>query len=737
MDSKGLNGSTLTGKASAVGMSIKDSARSIISQEVSELVVQEERTGSELARLFYEFYTKTAESFRAYSKDPYSDEAGPWGEEVFLNAFGYFDDDKDSDGLCSKTRNDYLSCLKYDNVSGETYLRFNKRSSINIMLNNYRMMMLCQKLDEIPESSDRSTYLLRKLISARFLRLRQDLDAFSQFTYAGERYVVAKSALKRDLCADDGEHLNAIPFQHVQSLSQIDSARLIEKVRHQIVYKKLYKDEYCDASRKRIIRIAAFGSFTENGTLNIEALAQKGFFKEDEKDPESPTYDVKVVSFRVKSINPVSIDFVEDNPDIPEDKRLSGSLYDVGFLKKVTDKYDITCLLDMGCFYRDTTRGIGCRSGSPYEDVIECIRVIDVQKERDGVEGIDVISYINLYKAYLKWIEFTFYGENHQYEFDPRLFAALVRLKKEARKGRSIFTYLSRNRGEALKKKYEYSDFCRTEFYKGVGLSVYDWRKTESCESDQQKEYFAKVYRSDYTDKLSFRFWKMLKSIDDYFYTETFSRLLEKGSSSADCEFVEFCYKTTVVFDYSHLRSDRIISYSIVSAYEDVAGSDYLNIAKTFVDAILKIVFDPNCYDPCSTPFCRRILANVILADAVTVEQLMLAHMISTSKLQCAFASQGTDMDKERYDRIRHLFDQEYGDPLLTARRHCINGVFADAISKVNSKPYSLFCDARDELYRAIKEYAGEIEPSEILRKLGDACKRIGFSNCTIAICSK
>ena len=106
MDSKGLNGSTLTEKASAVGMSIKDYARSIISQEVSELVVQEERTGSELARLFYEFYTKTAESFRAYSKDPYSDEAGPWGEEVFLNAFGYFDDDKDSDGLCSKTRND-------------------------------------------------------------------------------------------------------------------------------------------------------------------------------------------------------------------------------------------------------------------------------------------------------------------------------------------------------------------------------------------------------------------------------------------------------------------------------------------------------------------------------------------------------------------------------------------------------------------------------------------------------
>ncbi|MBR0081837.1 MAG: hypothetical protein IJP98_03745 [Clostridia bacterium] len=743
MADKEKNNSMLTDEGSIV---VVPKNKQAILEYISSLVNgfdQQEQTDSALAQRFYQFYTRTVDLFNKYSKDPYSIGA-PWGEEVFLSAFGYFDDHATYNNSNDVLENDNTACLQYDVDSGETYLRVNGTTSINILLNNHKMELMSRKLNEIAENPDKESYLLRKLIAARSLTLRKVINDFAQFTYAGERYVATRSALKDDLKTYDGNYINAIPFQHAQSLSRIDSARLIEKIWHQIAYKKKYKNAYCRASNENVILIAAFGSFSDDGKLNIEALAKDGFFRENKDDPQSEQYDVKVVHFKLKSLNAASIDFVEDDESIPFDKRITGNLHDVNFLKRVTDKYDITCLLDMGCFYSDTCRGIDFSKGSPYEDVLECIRIINVQKDRNGSDGVDILSYENLYKSYLKWIEFTFYGENHQYEFDPRLFATLVKLKQLVVPGRSVFTYLSRSRGEALKKKFQYNNLCRTEYYQGIALTVYDWRRTEKNEFNLQSELFSNVCNAEYKNKLSFRFWKMLKSIDDYFYTNGFLELYHHHNSQgldeneiADLDFIKFCCETVVEFDYSYLNSKHTVFYSIISKYDKENSSVYLDIANRIIRSVLKIVFDRNCYDKCSTWFCKNILANAIIADAETIEHLMFSYMILAQKLQSDFVCKDVICDQKRYSQIKSVFEREETDPLLIARRHSINHVFMDAISSINSKPYRFFSDARNELYYSVEGYIGNIEPSMILKKFGTICERIGFNDCTIAVCCK
>ena len=700
-----------------------------VENEKAELCPSLKKTLAELLSLFFGFFINSVSGFRQYSKDPYPIGDEVWGEEVMLKEFGYFAG-LINDNAETVWETDYSSCRRHDYESGENILCVNKLNII-YLLNNFRMSMLFDKLEKINLEADEDTFFLRKLIAARALRIRANIDSFVQFTYAGARYVASKSALKPNLKISDDKKYNAIPFCHAQSLSQIDSARLIEKVNHQIVYKSEH-----EGNEDHEIKIAVFGSFSDEGKLNIEALADKGFFRNEN---DGSVYRVKVVRFKLLKHDDVSVVFEEQNTDSKE--KLIGDLFNVSFLKQVSDKYDITCLLDMGCFYSDTSRGLDFRRSSPYEEVNSCIRIIDAQQERYGIEKVNTIAYINLYKAYLKWIEFTFYGESHQYEFDPRLFATLIKVKRDAKEGHSIFTYLSRSRGEALKTKFQYDDVCRTEFYKGVGVVVYDWRRSNPIkELECQRMYFSEVYRAEYKNSVAFRFWKLMKSIDDYFFTKDFTRLIKTNMAddddpnvTADLRFVQFCNATYIEFDYSHLKGENVIVYSIVTEDEKAVEAGYLRAAKEIMEALLKIVFDEKCYDECSTAFCRTILSNTITADATTFEHLMLSHMILNRKLQSEFRRGDVVCDKRRYNDQRIL--SEKTDPHLTTTRHTVNNVVGDAINAVNSRPYSEFRSARDDLYDAVKDYSDDIDPGALLERLGLACDRLGFSNCTIAAC--
>ena len=690
----------------------------------------------EYAQFFYDFYSKSSAHFKAYSADPFPFGSDKWGEEVFLDDFGYFG---------KSERSTKSNELIRDDETGETYLRICKKSCINLMLAEFRSAELLRFYDEVDEVADKSSYPMRKLICARALDLRKRIDDFALFTYKGNRYVAAKSALKHDLEVESGDYLNAVPFQHALSLSDIDSTRLIEKVRHQIAYKKRYSN--CSNADKddNVIRIAAFGAFSDEGELNIEALAKAGFFKA--QDGSNIQYDVKVTYFKLNKIGYASLDFEEYDESIPNSDRIIGNLYDIDFLKRVSAKYDITCLLDMGCFYCDTSRNQKSQNAFAY-DVEDCIRAIEVQKNRGKIDGIDTMAYINLYKSYLRWIEYTYYGEAHQYEFDPRLFAVLSKLQTEAEPGHSFFTYLSRDRGKIFENQIKYDNLCCTEYYKGRCLSVYDWRKTDhKNDIDDQKKYLAALCESEYEDKAVFRLWKILKSLDDYFYSKLFTNLLKEDNSSKqgskasiNIDFVRFCDDTRVELDYSHLKDEKTILFSVITKNGCAYPQKFKDVANAFVDALIKLVFAPSCYDCCATPFGRLVLSNAIVADALMIEHLVLSHMIKNQRLKCSFEYNTLFDSSERTEmlKLEQAYTREKDDPRVAVCRHTVNNVLVDAINTVNSMDYSAnFGYARSKLSEAVQGYIGDKDPGEILKKLGTVCDSLGFGNCTIAYCCK
>lgn len=690
----------------------------------------------EYAQFFYDFYSKSSAHYKAYSADPFPFGSDKWGEEVFWADFGYFG----KSDLSTKSND-----LMHDNETGETYLRIYKESCINLILAKFRSAELLRFYDEVDENADKSSYPMRKLICARALDLRKRIDDFALFTYQGNRYVAAKSALKHDLEVESGDYLNAVPFQHALSLSDIDSTRLIEKVRHQIAYKKRYSNSSNVKKDDNVIRIAAFGAFSDEGELNIEALAKAGFFKA--QDGSNIQYDVKVTYFKLKKLGYASIDFEEDDEGIPDSDRIIGNLYDIDFLRRVSAKYDITCLLDMGCFYCDTSRNQKSQNSVSY-DVEDCIRAIEVQKNGDKIDGIDTIAYINLYKSYLRWIEYTYYGEAHQYEFDPRLFAVLSKLQTEAEPGHSFFTYLSRDRGKIFENQLKYDNLCCIEYYKGRCLSVYDWRKTDyKNEIDDQKKYLIALCNSDYKDKAVFRFWKILKSLDDYFYSKRFTKPIKEdytskpaGIASVDIDFVRFCDDTSIELDYSRLRDEKAILYSVITKNESAYPQKFKDAANTFVDALIKIVFVPSCYDPCATPFGRLVLSNAIVADALLVEHLVLSHMIKSQRIKCRFEYNTLIDSAERTEmmKLEQAYTREKDDPRVAVCRHTVNNVLVDAINTVNSMDYSANFDyVRSRLSEVVQGYNGDKDPGEILKKLGAVCDSLGFGNCTIAYCCK
>lgn len=687
--------------------------------------------GSDYRKIIYEVYLRLVEKFKKYSNDPYQFGSNEWGEDSFLIEFGSCIEEENEPNMASKGILDNIVCLKQYEDTSKNYLHLNRKNNYNLMLNALRNAELAHRLNKISEQADPNSYLLRTLFTTRVLTLRKEIDSLNQFTFLGERYVAAKSALSDKLPKAKGDFINVIPFRHTEALSSIDSTRLIEKVKQQIIYKEKLNDAF-----EKEIRIAVFGVFAdkplyESEKHNIERLAETGFFND---------YRVSITYFSIKKMLDSSIVFEENDCNIKKENRISGDLYDHRFLEAVAEKYDITCLLDMGCLYADTCRGLDFRKSSPYEEVVDCIRVIDVQKERDGLYGINILSYINFYTTLLKWIEFTFYGTNHQYEFDPRLYSSLIKMRKAIALDRSIYTYLSRNRGEALVKNLKHSELCCTELYNGVALTVYDWRKTdEGVDRISQNEYCAKIFKAEPQNKLKIRFWKLLKSIDDYFFKTTFTSLFKDGldvvgtEESADLDFVKFCFHTTIEFDYSRLKRDGLIEYSLYTKYGDNAICEkYLSVAESIMDTILKLVFEQSCYDDCSSLYYRRILSNVISADANSLEHLMLSHMIINRRLNCTF-THAKSIISDSYSIHQELEEE----PEHIRLRHIVNGIIEDAISILNIKSYTLFMDARDELYDAMPDHMDEIDPGTALRKLGTVCDCLGFSNCTIAVCCR
>ena len=333
----------------------------------------------------YSLFEETMAEFDSYSRDPYQiqfdSEGKPiWGEDKLLKLFGY--------------GNDYA--YQHGISQSESVLRVDNNSFIGSLLNAYRWKNeFDEQLKNINKKCDPQSFEARKLITLCGLILRAKLGEDAQFTYAGERYIAAVSALDSKLRVHSGNYINAVPFRHADTLCKIDSIRLIEKIEQQIV--KIESNSYDGKgtdirSNDGVIRIAAFGSFcdkpAEGEKHNIETLAEEGFFKSLKY--EKKTYKVEIAYFELIREGVASAVYREVDKTVVPSDLLQGDLYDPDFLgRTVSSKYDIICLLDMGSLYSDTSRGLKLRSVTPFEEAWDNIRSVEVQKSRrDLCQGI-------------------------------------------------------------------------------------------------------------------------------------------------------------------------------------------------------------------------------------------------------------------------------------------------------------------------------------------------------------
>lgn len=700
----------------------------------------------------YRLFSETIAAFDRYARNPYElvkDQSGMpiWGEDYFLNLLGY-------DGRLIHAKN---------NNDGETpegvALVANKDTHVSYLLNAYRWNNeFVEQLNNMNEECDQETFWARKLITLCALVLRTKLSFDVQFTYSGERFIAASSAFNRKNKSSNKSVVTAVPFRHAETLSPIDSIRLIEKVNQQIV--KIESASYSEGNPQssrnngNLIRIAVFGAFCDepaerNGKYNIELFADKGYFLgEKNVHGEKTEYKVKITRFELKTLGLASAVYQE----VPETENqadlIRGDIYDPEFLgETVSSKYDIICLLDMGCLYADTCRNLDFRKTSPYEEALNSIRSVEIQKSRYGIDGISARAYNNLYLSYLKWIEYAFYGKSHLFQFDARLFAVLNKSSKMIDKKCSVFTYFSRNRGDAIAQLKEYDNLCRYEYYFGRDIIVYDWSNNtvyNELYNGVRNDLITEGITKDKGQSLvvRIRFWKLLKSLDDFYYSKAFTTYLIENdigeqsfeSHSADIDFVAFLKDTYVLFDYSYAASSNKVLFSLQyspqqeSKVEKEDTPRYMVVSRMLLNAIVKLGFDHYCYEDCSSSLCRNVVLHTMLADAKTVEQLVLINMLTKRYLYSRY------FDFEPSDNLS-IDDNDNNDYEPTEKRikQKVYAELYNAISSINAADYLRFDQAVDML-----SDRGIIDDSdELLKHLGKVCEKLGYTECTLYKCTK
>ncbi len=677
-----------------------------------------------------------------------------WFSEIWKQ----IDDQYSSSSNCRIVRNEYafLRKLSYlgntseDSFTMKDYLKLIdekeqlhiSQSSLNLLLNRYFFTKQYRDLREQYEKMQQdSTWDFRRLLSAHCLRMRYRIGKAGQFTYNGERFVIVDTA---NLEHEETDNLLAVHFRRADTFSSINSLRLIEKVFNYI--RKIEKDD----SPSTVIKIAAFGRFSDqkNGNLWLEQLSNQGYFTDEKKRQ----YRVQVTSFKLTQLTEFRVMFDEC---IDDENKLNGNLLDPDFLYSVCKKYEVVCLMDMGCFYMDTNRFEDTNGDSPYEAVRSRSRSIEHVYERKGVGEVGLSAYDGLYNAYIKWIENYFYGKKHSYEFDARLFSALMELneKLEAdRRSTSVYSFMSKNRGSAISSDFKYRNLCKGEYYEGRPLIAYDWSPAEKLNSESIKKRNSDVFADEYSSKSLFpiRLWKIIKSLGDYFFSKRFIGLIkdekqEIDSSEPDLDFVKYAKESFVVIDYSMIKENRLslaIKYfptDIVdrSAEEDKA-CQYFEIAKRLVISAAKLAFAPDCYEACASGYCRNVIVNAMITDGVGAEHILLAKRLELKP----FLSEEIEIDSvaDDVDLLQERPKKE--SPALYSQHQVDNLAISEAISRINRSSLGRFdrvVELLEEMIPSINASDGtegsgalRLDCAELLHHIKSMCEKIGYTDCQL-----
>lgn len=752
-----------------------------------------------LADMYSLFIDKPMGDFEKYAGRAYS--VFPWGESIFHDDFMYF---SNSPNIDSDNKNRQFD--KAEAHLTEDSCLLVKTSSLNLSANAFRWQnVFLRQIEEIKKNYDKETFEIRKFIIAYCRAVRTHINNKAQFTYLGERFIIPESSWSDG--ANGEGFLRAVRFKNAGTLSSIDSARLLEKVWHCISMKKRREAKGNSGEKSpHIIQIAVFGEFSDkpksaNEKHHIEMMADKGFFCYNEDNDKGNNgnsrnnsrndgngengwrrsgdncikYDVKITYFEIVKSDFAVLQFKETACG---EKIISGNLYDVNFLNRVCEKYDMVCLLDMGCFYADTSRITNWNGESPAEAVRNLVGSIKYRKNHDGIENVSMESYEALYNSYLKWIEYEFYGQNHSYEFDPRLFAALNTLSRyvtegtltksgDAGKYSAIYSFISHDRGRAFSAVKEYQDLCKGEFYNGQAVVVYDWGRIDYSSGDGKaaidERNKALLGEDCYTAKylLPVRLWKIVKSLgDDFFYKQFVNQFTDNGyidseNSEPDFDFVDYLRNSYLIFDYSNIKNAREIYYGIKhyptkkNEKPDClsVGHNYHNyqaVSVKLVKGVIRLAFDSACYENCASDYCRNVIINAMITDSISAEHLLLTYFINR---QPPWNSTIKFIYKEFLNDIREPESLIYEKYRLN---QCDNLAIFHAITHINRTDYRDFKFAADNLqYYLPKPLCTDMNGSEngsrksnrpsgakLLGKMGETCKKLGFTDCEIYRCA-
>lgn len=679
--------------------------------------------------------------YNAFAGDKYG-----CGELEFHDAFGYFP--KKSIGASgSNAKNGLLDYSIADPVKGIAF------SYDSLNLKTTRLLLYKQYEELIWKHEKRTTDdMVMMLMMVYCIHLSKLINAAGQFTFAGER-LISDGNVEYD--EDGNKVVHAVPFRMASSLSKISSLRLIEKV-CRLIEKLRAKNGGLTASGTKCIKIAILGKF--NDDIENETYIER-FIKDGYSTDLFGEYSIEFTYFSPKELTPFAINVTAKTKD-GED--LFGNLLDRDFYLQKCKNYDMICLLDMGCFYTDTNTFSDAYGDSPYEALKSRFGSYDFLSQRDGnnVDNISYRVYDGLYSATIKWIEHHFYGKNHSFEFDSRLFYTLNSLKDDLG-SRSVYLFLSHDRGQTISSSLQHRNLCKGEYYNGREVTAYDWSDRNVLSLDDRKVRISEIFSDEFSKMniIPVRLWKVVKSMGDYFYTEDFVNLFSIESSESsesdtekyshsfkkpDFDFIKYAMDTKIYIDYSELKKDRL-SFCIESPLNESNENNekyllYKDIAEQFVYNLMKLALDSRCYEDCSSGYCRSVLVNAMISDSIGLEHLLVAK-----KLQNKTYFSG-DMDvaiRELKDRINIEELNHSIEPFdVYTKRQKDNLTLCSAIDFINRSEYKRTTYLAEKLEPYIRSLVNETDSKQIqvfaLRIIQNGkqiCEKIGYSDCGLYKC--
>ncbi len=656
--------------------------------------------------IFYRYDKDLKTLIEKYSRNPFIQ--GYCGEYDFQNALNYFENRPDYFSVSeNKTHNAIAFSADSLNLKVNRILLHALYESLRIRIQDGDIKRLSDEKETI-EGFD--PFLFRQLMMIHCIKLSGDIGAVGQFTISGERLIGNGNI------DENSQTITAVPFREAESLSCIDSIRLYEKIIRRIFV--LSSEGQID---RKVIRIAIFGELSNSveGFRILEHLVEK---KTGNK------WRIEPVFFSLQKLTPFGI-FVAAESD---GKAIEGSLLDRHFYLEICKHFDMICLLDTGYLYYDTNKFSDAYGSNANEAVRARFGSLEFLADQadDGVEKIGFRFYDGLYTSIMKWIEKQFYEKNHSFTFDPRLFFTLKSLQGEIGSC-SLYLFLSRDRGRALSSSLKHRNLCKGEYFEGREVIAYDWSSHGSLTQEEIIKRNHDIISDYYSEKneIPVRLWKLLKSMGKYFYSKGFVNLFTDGpvtDESMDEGFIDYALNTFIFINYSQLQNNEIrFEVGCAGNYTNII---YDEIAKQFVSNLLHLALDSRCFEECSTGFCRRVLVNAMITDAIGIDHLLVAQKLWDKKYLIG------EMSITASDNVRILGSEEpittHESNALFAQRHEDNLALKEAIGQINDsddRKESILVDIINSYIPSIQGRDNHTMGINIVRKAKNFCKTIGY----------